>query len=424
MKKSTKITLGVIAGVVVVGAGIITTLSLANQPDPTESLLTAEVEQRTISTTVAASGEVQAIEQFGVNFAVAGEVQSVNVEAGDTVSAGDIIATLDSTALEAALEAAESSLAGARDGVSVANLAEAQAQQAINTADQAIAAAEQAIEAAKDANDKEAEATANRQLAAAQAQRDTAEYSQARVPGQKAAASAALQSAQAGLEQAQANLEKASLRAPMSGTVLRVDVEAGDAVTTAGPDVFVIADLGGFEVTANFSESDVIVIEEGQSVEVDFDAIPGESSSGTVSDVSLLGEADPTGGSLTTYPVTVSIDTPPAALRVGMTAQINIIIDESANVIAAPVAALNVRGEDVYVNVLRADGTIQEVVVETGTQGSNFVQITSGLEGGETVVIGDVGEFPVVSSDDEFDPATGPPPGVEDRQRQQDTFDE
>ena len=422
MKKSTKITLGVIAGVVVVGAGVITAVSLANQPDPTESLITAEIEQRTIATTVAASGEVQAADQLGVNFAVAGEVLTVEVDSGDTVNAGDVIATLDPTALQVALESAESSVASARDGVSVANLAEAQAQQAINSADGALTRAENDIEDAKDRDDDAALAQANRDLASAQAQRDTAEYTQARVPGQKASAQAALQAAQASLEQAQANLDKATLRAPMAGTVLRVDVEAGDAVTTAGPDAFLIADLGGFEVTANFSESDIIVIEEGQIVQVDFDAIPGESSTGTVTEVSLLGEADPSGGSLTTYPVTVTIDNPPTGLRVGMTAQIDIIIDESADVIAAPVAALNVRGEDVVVNVLLADGTIQEVVVETGTQGSNFVQITSGLEGGETVVIGDVGDFPVVSSDDEFDPATGPPPGVEDQQRQQETF--
>ncbi len=422
MKKSTIIALSVTAGVVVVSAGVITAVSIANQPDPAESLITATVEQRTIATTVAASGEVQAVDQLGVNFAVSGQVASVAVDAGDSVAEGDIIATLDPTALEVALESAQSSLAGARDGVSVANLAEAQAQQAINSADQAIAAAQQAIEAAKDSNSKEAEATANRQLASAQAQRDTAEYTQARVPGQKLSARAALEAAQAGLEQAQANLEKATLRAPMSGTILRVDIEQGDSITTAGPDAFVIADLGGFEVSADFSESDIVDIESGQSVEVDFDAIPDQSSVGTVTDVSLQGTADPTGGSLTTYGVVVSVDDPPTGLRVGMTAQINIIIEENANVVAAPVAALNVRGEDVVVNVLGADGTIQEVVVETGTQGSNFVQITSGLEGGEVVVIGDVGEFPVVSSDDEFDPATGPPPGVEQQQRQQETF--
>jgi len=242
------------------------------------------------------------------------------------------------------------------------------------------------------------------------------------VPGQKAAASAALEAAQSALEQAEANVDKATLLAPMSGTVLRVDVERGDAVTTAGPDVFMIADLGSFEVTANFSEADIVSIVEGQSVQVDFDALPGETSTGTVTEVSLMGEVDPSGGSLTTYPVTVSLDSPPELLRVGMTAQISIITDENVDVVAAPVAALNVRGEQIIVNVLRGD-TVEEVVVETGVQGSNFVEITSGLVGGETVVIGDVGEFPVVPSGDEFDPATGPPPGVEDQQRQREQFD-
>lgn len=425
MKKSTKITLGVIAGVVVIGAGVITAVSVANQPDPTEALITEVVDVRTISTTVAASGEVRAIDQLGVNFGVAGDVATVDVEAGDTVSEGDVLATLDPTALETAVVSAQNTLASARDGVSAANLAEAQAQQAINTADQALAAAEQAIETAKDAtsNRSEALATANRQYAAAEAQRDTAEYQQARVPGQKAAASAALEAAQSALEQAEANVDKATLLAPMSGTVLRVDVERGDAVTTAGPDVFMIADLGSFEVTANFSEADIVSIVEGQSVQVDFDALPGETSTGTVTEVSLMGEVDPSGGSLTTYPVTVSLDSPPELLRVGMTAQISIITDENVDVVAAPVAALNVRGEQIIVNVLRGD-TVEEVVVETGVQGSNFVEITSGLVGGETVVIGDVGEFPVVPSGDEFDPATGPPPGVEDRQRQQQQFDD
>jgi hypothetical protein len=76
------------------------------------------------------------------------------------------------------------------------------------------------------------------------------------------------------------------------------------------------------------------------------------------------------------------------------------------------------------VNVVSADGTIQEVVVETGSQGSNFVEITAGLQGGETVVIGDVGTFPVVASDDEFEPGSGPPPGVDDLERQEETFSE
>ena len=210
----------------------------------------------------------------------------------------------------------------------------------------------------------------------------------------------------------------------MAGTILSVSVERGDTVTTAGADLFTIADLGAFEVTADFAESDIVEIVEGQSVRLEFDALPDETREGEVTHVALQGVVDASGGSLTTYEVTVSVPDPPALLRVGMTAQVDIITAENADVVAAPVAALRVKGDQTVVNVVAADGTIQEVAVETGFQGSNFVEITSGLQGGETVVVGDVGTFPVVSSDDEFETGSGPPPGVEDRWRQEETFKE
>lgn len=422
MKKSSKVAIAIAAAAVVVVGGVVTAVALQPEPDPTEVLLTEEIEVRTVTTTVAASGEVRATEQRGVKFAVAGEITSVPVEAGDEVSEGDVLATIDSSALDAAVASARSAVASARDGVSAANLAEAQAQQAINTADQAIAAAAQALATAKDAtsNRREAIDTAERQIAAAEAQRDTAEYQQARVPGQKASASAALSSAQVALDNALADLEKATLRAPMSGTIVSVAAEEGDIVSSAGADLFVLADLGAFEVIANFAESDIVNIEEGQEVNIDFDALPGESSTGTVSDVAVAGQVDPSGGTLTTYQVTVAVDNAPARLRVGMTAQVNIILQEAADIVAAPVSALNLVGDQTVVNVVTADKSIVQVPVEVGFQGGNFVEILSGLEGGEIVVIGDVGEFPIIST--EWDPGSGPPPGVEDQQRQQEQF--
>jgi macrolide-specific efflux system membrane fusion protein len=313
LKTRTKIIVGVIAGLAVVGGGIATAVSLSSQPDPLEQLITDTVEVRTISTTVAASGEVQAVDQLGVKFAAAGDVAEVLVEAGDEVSAGDTLATLNDFDLRAAVTAAESTVATRIDGVQAANLAEAQAQQAINTADQALAAADLALEAAKDvtSNRKESVANANRQIAAAEAQRDTAEYQQARVPAQKSAAYAALESAETALAQAEANLAKATLRAPMSGTILSVSVERGDSVTTAGADLFVIADLGAFEVTAEFAEADIVEIVEGQPVLLEFDALPEENRDGEVTNVALQGVVDASGGSLTTYEVTVSVPNPP-----------------------------------------------------------------------------------------------------------------
>lgn len=425
VKTSSKVIIGVVVAAVVVGGGVVTALSLAEKPDPAESLITEVAEVRTITATVAASGEVRAVDQLGLTFATAGEIISIDVEPGDQVSAGDVLATLDTTALDAAIAAAESTLASARDGVAAANVAEAQAQQAINNADWQMAMAQAALEAARDldsdSNRSEEIASARARIAAAEAERDTAEYSQARVPGQKAAANAALASAQAGLDSAKANLDKASLTAPMSGTVLAVDVEVGDVVTTASADAFVVADLGAFEVTANFAEADITEIVEGQVVNIVFDALPDDTRTGTVTHVGLVGEVDPSGGTLTTYDVTVSIPDAPAKLRVGMTAQIDVITDETVDVVAVPVAALITEGDKTLVNVLDGD-VIRAVEVEVGSQGGNFVEIVSGLVGGETVVIGDVGEFPVVS--DEWEPGSGPPPGVEDQQRQEEQFSE
>jgi Multidrug resistance efflux pump len=151
LKTRTKIILGAVAGLAVVGGGVLTALSLSSTPDPLDELLTETVDVRTISTTVAASGEVQAADQLGVKFATAGDVAEVLVEAGDVVSEGDVLATLDDFNLRAAVIAAESTVATRIDGVQAANLAEAQAQQAINAADQALAAADLALETAKDA---------------------------------------------------------------------------------------------------------------------------------------------------------------------------------------------------------------------------------------------------------------------------------
>lgn len=422
MKKSTKVLIGVAAASVVIIGGVVTAVALQPEPDPTDVLITETVEVRTVTTTVAASGEVRALEQRGVKFAVAGEVLSVDVEEGDEVAEGTVLATVDPADLEAAVASARATVATARDGVAAANLAEAQAQQAINTADLALAQAAEALEAAKDLTSNRGEAidSAERQIAAAEAQRDTAEYQQARVPAQKVAANATLASALASLEAAEANLDKGVLRAPIAGTIVSVDVEEGDQVSSAGTDLFVLADLGAFEVTASFAEADIVNIEEGQEVNIDFDALPGESSTGTVTNVGLAGQVDPSGGTLTTYEVTVSVANPPAKLRVGMTAQVNIILQEQADIVAAPVAALNLQGEQTIVNVVADDGTIYAVPVEVGFQGGNYVEIVSGLEGGEVVVIGDVGEFPVISG--EWDPGSGPPPGVEDRERQQEQF--
>jgi multidrug efflux pump subunit AcrA (membrane-fusion protein) len=244
---------------------------------------------------------------------------------------------------------ASGAVATARAGVATANQAEAAAQLAINTADQALAAADLAIAQARDAvaNRGQVRDVANRQKSAAEAQRDQASAQMAAAQAQKTQANASLSSARAQLEQAQRALDDADLIAPIAGTIISIASQVGEALgsgagaglstgTTGGSGgggAFIhLADLGGFEVRADFAEADVVGIVAGQEVSLTFDAIPGAGQVGTVRDVALVGGVDPAGGRLTTFEVIISLPAPPEGLRVGMTAQASITTEERADV--------------------------------------------------------------------------------------------
>lgn len=416
MSKSVKIIIGVVVAIAVVATGI-TVFALQPGEDVGDSVLTETIERRDVTTTVAASGVVEAIEERAVSFRQTGEIASINVSVGDVVNEGDILATIDPSALEAALAQSRSALEGARVGITSAAQGEASAQTSINSADASLTRAEQAVEEAK-GQPRSVRDNANRDLAVAQASRDAAEVGMRAAREGKVQAELALRSAQASYEQAQKALEDATLVSPISGTVISIGSKVGEQVSAtsaagaAAGSFMVIADLSEFVVTADFAEADVVGIEEGQEVSVTFDAIPGGGVTGTVREAGLFGEVDPAGGRLTTYEVTIALPNPPAGLRVGMTAQASITTESRTDVVAAPVTALVERDGATYVQVLSGDGTISLVEVTVGIQGGYWIEITSGLSGGEQVVTGASGDVPVVGGGG-FGPPEGTPGGDE-----------
>lgn len=415
MRKTTKIIIGIAVAVAVVGGGI-AAFALRPQEDLSQSVLTETIERRTVTTTVAASGVIEPVSELSLSFSQVGTLATIDVEVGQAVSTGDVLATLDPADLEAAVLAAESAVASARSGVAQAAQVEAAAQQAINGADEALARAELSIAQAKDATTYRSEQrdAANRQKASAEASRDAAAAQMAAAQAQKSQAATSLSSARAQLEQAQRALAEASLVAPIDGTVISIASEVGEplgagAGATGSTAFIVLADLTEFVVTADFAEADVVGIEVGQEVSLSFDALPGQSITGEVLEVGLYGEVDPAGGRLTTYEVTISVPNPPAGLRVGMTSQASITTAEQSDVLAAPVTALVESEGKTYVQVLGEDGTITRVEVTVGIQGGYWVEITSGLSGGESVVTGSSGEIPVVGGGGFGGPPEGTP---------------
>ena len=408
VKTRTKVIAGIVALVVVGGAG--TGIALSAGAPEEATVLTEAVQVRDVDVTVAASGAVDPAVELGLQFtgALTAQLATLDVAVGDVVAEGDVLATLKTEALEAAV-------ASARAGVASARTAELQALQAREAGEQAVLAARLDYENLVDGY---FESGPNRRLALenSQAQQETAAAQLGAAQQQVIAAGPAKASAQAQLNSALANLAGATMVAPSAGTVVAIASEVGEpigttAIGTQGTSGFIIlAALDEFVVTADFAEGDVVGIAVGQKVTVEFDALPDEPRVGQVTHVAPFGVVDPSGASLTTYEVTISVPRAPEGLRAGMTAQASITTEERTGVVAAPVTALVPTDEGFIVRVQSEDGTIANVDVEVGIRGGYYVEIVSGLAEGDRVVTGSDGELP--ATDTGF--GGGPPEDAEE----------
>jgi macrolide-specific efflux system membrane fusion protein len=395
VKTRTKVVIGVVAALAVVGAG--TGIALTASAPEEATVLTESAQVRDVDVTVAASGTVDPALELGLQFSgfATAELATLEVEVGDVVAEGDVLATLVTESLEAAV-------ASARSGVASARTAELQALQALETAEQAVIAARLNYENIYDDYPSTIAGQPNRHIALenAQAQQASAAAQLTAAQQQVAAAGPAKSSAAAQLDSALANLENASLIAPAAGTIVAIASEVGEpigttSVGTNGTSGFIIlAGLEEFVVRADFAEGDVVGIAPGQKVSLEFDALPDDSREGEVTEVAPFGVVDPSGASLTTYEVTISVPNAPAGLRAGMTAQASITTEEQLGVVAAPVTALVPTEDGFVVRVQAEDGTISNVPVEVGIRGGYWVEIVSGLSEGDRVVTGSDGELP------------------------------
>ena len=428
MKSRTKLFIGLGVTVATIGAGVGIALSVNATPQGT--FLTEEVLIRDVDVTVAASGTVTPIAEIGLQFPAApsSTLKELFVGVGDTVSGGDVLATVHSETLSAAVVAAEAAVAQARSTVASAEVSGEQARQAVFAADQAITAAQLAFAniqkdypPAGTGNDRQpnkalALENARKQQVAAEAQMEVARRQVEAYGPLRASAQAGLRSAQAQLASAEFNLEAAQMVAPFDATVVAVASQVGEpiattSVGTSGTTGFIIlAALDEFVVTADFAEADVVGIASGQAVRLDFDALPGETRNGLVTAVAPYGSVDPAGAALTTYQVTISVPNVPGGLRAGMTAQASITTEERIGVVAAPVTAIIETDSGFVVQVQSEDGTIRQVPVEIGIRGGYYIEIVSGLSAGERVVTGSDGALP--PTDTGFG---GPPEGTPGR---------
>ena len=228
-------------------------------------------------------------------------------------------------------------------------------------------------------------------------------------------ASESLRNAEISLENQYENLDDYTITSPIKGTIVDKNYNAGET-TEANQVLCTIYDLSYLTMTLSVDELDIASIEVGQSVSIVADAVEDTTYTGTVTKVSVAGTSS---GSATTYPVTIRIDETEGLLP-GMSVDATIELASAEDVLAIPSAALN-RGDTVLVTAdspSAANGTLVEattedgedyysVAVTTGVSGDDYIEITSGLQEGDTVAY-----IPTSSSDSGFGMMGGMPGGM------------
>ena len=218
-------------------------------------------------------------------------------------------------------------------------------------------------------------------------------------------ASDSLRNAEISYENQTEQLDDYTITSPIKGTIVDKNYNAGET-TEANQVLCTIYDLSYLTMTLSVDELDISNIAVGQTVSVVADAVEGKTYQGVVTKVSVAGTST---GSATTYPVTIRIDETEGLLP-GMSVDATITLDSAEDVLAIPSAALN-RGDTVLVTAdspSAADGTLVEstteggedyysVEVTTGVSGDDYIEITSGLQEGDTVAY-----IPTSSSNDAF----------------------
>lgn len=207
---------------------------------------------------------------------------------------------------------------------------EEQARAALNSAEQGYQAAVARLRQLKAGATRDQIAAAQANVAAATAQRESAQaqldlLKVGATPQQIQVAAAAVQQAQVSVDAAKAQQTKLQMVAPFAGTIGTVYARSGEAASPGQP-MITIGELGQLQIeTTDLSEADVARVHEGQKAQITFDALPGKTLAGTVKRIAPM--STPGQGGVN-YTVIVTLDESDPALRWGMTAFVDIQVNQ------------------------------------------------------------------------------------------------
>ena len=266
---------------------------------------TATVTRGSLRSTVSATGALQAVRTVQVGTQVSGQIAQIYVDFNDKVKKGQLLARIDPTLQQQAVEDAQ------------AQLEKAQAQ----------------LTQAQDEYTRSKSLFDARVITASEFGTTQSTF---------AVQQASVKSAKIALDRAKQNLSYTAIYAPIDGVIVERNVDVGQTVAASlsAPQLFLIAnDLSEMQILASVDESDIGQIKEGQPVQFTVQSYPGQTFTGTVKQVRLQST---TAENVVSYTAVVAVKNEAGKLLPGMTATVQFQTASADNVLTVPNAALHV----------------------------------------------------------------------------------
>jgi multidrug efflux pump subunit AcrA (membrane-fusion protein) len=332
-----------------------------------------------VTQTVDASGTLQPDKQFNLDFGSNGRVTSVNVAPGQQVKQGDVLASLDTQALQAQQTKANASLTAAQTKLS--DDQSKSASQTTITSDQAsIDSAAADLQSTQDSlNGAKIVSPIDGVVGAVnvtQGQVGTSGAGSSSQGGQSGGSSSGSSSGSQGSGGSQSS----------SGSQSQSSSSSASSTPSSAGHAIVVMSNGPYQVSTSVTDAQIAQIKLGQKVRV----TPAGASApvdGTVTQISPLATSSQ---NVATYPVIVSVDGTPQGLFAGASAQVSIVSNQAQGVVTVPTAAVHTNGSRSFVEILQNGRPVRQRV-STGIGDPIRTQITDGLGAGTPVVLADLG---------------------------------
>lgn len=394
----------------------------------TEKVAVEKAAKRTIIESVNASGKVYPEVEVKISPDIAGQITELYVEEGDSVTKGKVLARI-----YADIYALQRDEAASRVNQSVATVENGKAS--LESLKANLELARQTL--ARNKILYEQKVISKAELEQYETSLRTAESNYNAALQNIKSLQAGVQSTQTGLSKANKDLSRATIVAPMDGVISSLKVKKGESVSgsgfNVGTEMMTVANMSVLEVRVDVGENDIVKINIGDSADVEVDAYNNRKFKGVVTKIASSIKSSSsltTSNDVTNYEVRIRLDKESYKdlagktfpFRPGMNASADIKTKRVDNVLAVPIAAVNarVKGSDKSMSdkkeedkknkgeeegmdnsnaesgdeleevvfVLQKDGTVKKVVVESGIQDINYIEIKKGLSAGDEVVIG------------------------------------